>query len=146
MKLKTMLMAACLLFSAGLAQAQFNCVLYYPCNPQFLTTDATVERFCRTGRRRSRFSGIAITTVLTPPTTLVPVGAGPDSANLNSIAMNGIDYLGCDGGFYTDPAFTFASNQPVPNTFWVRVCVPGQARQWRSQVVAIQPGFSQVGI
>ncbi|MBK6909424.1 MAG: VCBS repeat-containing protein [bacterium] len=143
MKLKTMLMAACLLFSAGLAQAQFNCVLYYICNPP-LTTECDGGTILPDGTTTVEIFWDRNNNGIDAADELVPVGAGPDSANLNSIAMNGIDYLGCEGGFYTDPAFTFAANQPVPNTFWVRVCVPGQARQWRSQVVAIQPGFSQV--
>ncbi|MBL0061855.1 MAG: hypothetical protein IPP40_10360 [bacterium] len=75
---------------------------------------------------------------------LVPTGIGFDRANYNVFQMNGAAVLGHAGAFITDPLFTFGSNQPNPSRFWLRICIPGADRYWRSDIFSPVQGLQDI--
>lgn len=77
----------------------------------------------------------------TPDDVPAPMGSGVDQGNYNSFALNGNDYLGVPGGFYTDPAFVFSFPTGGTRRFYVRVESP--TARWTSRFFQLAPnGFS----
>lgn len=147
MKLRALLFCGCVLLLTGAANAQFNCFLLYDC-----TTDPGLTYQCG-------FTGAP----LPDGTTIAQIfwdanDNGPDAAdqlaridgpvfgraNFNSMPFNSVDDLGCEGGFYSYDLFTISTNTPQPSRYWVRVCVPGQNRYWRTNSFTITDGYSEV--
>ena len=141
-KFRFMLFAGCILLFSGLANAQFNAILYYVCDPIPLTINcdgtggpipdgASVEIFWDAdddGPDADDQQPV--------------VGNGFAECNFNTFAMNGLELFGCEGGFGTDPAFTISTNTPQPSRYWLRICVPGQARHWRTNSFTIADGLA----
>ncbi len=136
-----------ILLTAQAANAQFNCFLLYDC-----TTDPGLTYQCG-------FTGAP----LPDGTTIAQIfwdanNNGPDEAdqparidgpvfgraNFNSMPFNSVDDLGCEGGFYSYDLFSISTNTPQPSRYWVRVCVPGQNRYWRTGAFTITDGYSEV--
>jgi hypothetical protein len=70
---------------------------------------------------------------------LVVVGDGLNEANWNSYALNGNDYLGIPGGWYSDPAFIF--NLPnLVNSTQVFLVIESNLARWTSHVITITSG------
>jgi len=55
--------------------------------------------------------------------------------------LNGNDYLGVPGAFYSDPAFTYSNFTPNPSRFFIRVV--GASAVWTSVVFQISSGYSE---
>ncbi|MBK8128256.1 MAG: T9SS type A sorting domain-containing protein [bacterium] len=73
---------------------------------------------------------------------------GPDASDplapgavQNVYHLNGAEYLGIPGAFYTDPAFTYSSYTPNPSRFYVQVEIYWV--EWFSEVITINPGYSE---
>jgi len=73
---------------------------------------------------------------------LAPIGGGFGQANFNTFPMDDA-LIGCPGTFATEPAITISTNTPQPSRYWLRVCVPGQSRQWRSNSFTIADGLGE---
>ena len=127
---------------AGTGFAQFNAILYYVCDPIPLTINcdgtggpipdgASVEIFWDADNDGPDADD-----------QQPVVGNGFGECNFNAFPMNGLDLFGCEGGFGTDPAFTISTVTPQPSRYWLRICVPGQARQWRTNSFTIADGLA----
>ncbi len=125
----------------GVAQGQFYALFYYDCDPDPLTINCngtggpipdgtTVEIYWDQNNNGPDEAD-----------NLVPQGGGFGECNFNTFSMNGLEVIGCEGGFGTDPSFIISTNTPAPSRYWLRICVPGQNRQWRTNSFTIVDGL-----
>jgi hypothetical protein len=136
MKIKMLFVALALMAFASVSNAQFNAIIY-SLNPfpSLCVEGSPIYPDGTTGYVYwdQNQNGPDAADQLAP--------VGDLGANFNTFFLNGVDYLGQEGAFYTDPAFTYASIQPVPNVFYV--VIEGATSRWTSRLITINPGFSE---
>jgi hypothetical protein len=129
-----MLFAALVVMAmASVSQAQFNAMFY---------TFDTFTNACDGGMGTLQ-DGQEVVHVYWDANNNGPDGAdviAPDAVQAN-YALNGGDYLGVPGAWYSDPAFTYNSFTPAVSRFYV--VVEGAAARWTSQVYTIANGYSE---
>ncbi|MBK6766460.1 MAG: fibronectin type III domain-containing protein [bacterium] len=146
MKFKMLLFTGCMLLLSGFANAQFNAGFFYNEECQ----RPALSNMCG-------FAGDPL-----PDGTNVEVywdqnNNGPDSldqqpvvgngfgeCNFNTFPMNGLEVIGCEGGFYTLVNFTIPTNTPQPSRYWLRICVPDSDRYWRTNSFTIVDGYQEI--
>ncbi len=141
MKLKTLLFAGCLLLVSGLAHAQFTAIIYYA------NCDVPLSMECAGGDAIPNGTTVEIywdqnNNGPDDVDDLAPIGGGFGQANFNTFPMDDA-LIGCPGTFATETAFSITTNTPQPSRYWLRVCVPGQSRQWRSTSFTIADGLNE---
>ncbi len=132
MKIKMLFVALALMAMASVSFGQFNAVLY--------TTD-TFTTGCDGGDMLP--DGSPVVSIYWDANNNGPDAAdvlAPDAVQ-NTYSLNGEEYLGIPGAFYTDPAFTYNSFTPAVSKFYVVVDAP--SARYTSSVVTIPPAFSQ---
>lgn len=78
-----------------------------------------------------------------PPCELSPI----PEPNYCSFGMNGESAGGIGAGaFFTDPGWGFSVPPPQPWRYWLRICVPGQERYWRTETLIISGGANEFNL
>ncbi|MBK6909380.1 MAG: T9SS type A sorting domain-containing protein [bacterium] len=132
MKLRMICMALALMALASVSFGQFNAVLY--------TTD-TFTTGCDGGDMLP--DGSPVVSVYWDANNNGPDAAdviAPDAVQ-SVYALNGNDYLGIPGAFYTDPAFTYNAFTPAVSKFYVVVNAP--SARYTSRVLTIPNAYSE---
>ncbi|NUO19742.1 hypothetical protein HUU59_09865, partial [bacterium] len=144
MKFKTLLFAGCILLVSGLANAQFNAIIY---NTGCELADACVGGTgYPDGTKTVQIFWDANNNGPTADDVQPVVGEGFNECNFNSLLLNGEEMLGCAGGFLTDPAFTIVTGTPLPSRYWLRVCDDANSIMWISTAFTIANGLNEYDI
>jgi len=133
MKLRMICLMLALMAMASVSQAQFNAVFY---------TFDTFTNACDGGMGTLQ-DGQEVVHVYWDANNNGPDGAdviAPDAVQA-TYALNGGDYLGVPGAWYSDPAFTYNSFTPAVSRFYI--VVEGAAARWTSQVYTVANGYSE---
>ncbi|MBK8128255.1 MAG: T9SS type A sorting domain-containing protein [bacterium] len=133
MKLRMICMALALMALASVSFGQFNAILY--------TTD-TFTNGCE-GAGEMLEDGANVVSVYWDANNNGPDAAdvvAPDAVQ-SLYALNGNDYLGIPGAWYSDPAFTYNAFTPAVSKFYV--VVDGAQARYTSRVLTIGNGFSE---
>ncbi len=139
--LRTFWLCILMLGMIGVANAQFTAIIYYA------NCDIPLTMECAGGEPIPNGTTVEIywdqnNNGPDEADELVPVGVGFGMANFNTFAMDE-NLIGCPGTFATEFAFSIVTNTPQPSRYWLRVCVLGQLRQWRSNSFTIADGLNE---
>ncbi|MCC6475708.1 T9SS type A sorting domain-containing protein [bacterium] len=144
--MKKLIMLLVFLGSVGISNAQFTVFFSYlgaqgPLTDQCVggnpLPDGTVVEIFWDG------NGNGPDSTDLPPCELSPI----PEPNYCSFGMNGESAGGIGAGaFFTDPGWGFSVPPPQPWRYWLRICVPGQERYWRTETLIISGGANEFNL